>query len=405
MSIGIFNTGIFSQNQAKLSFETSITRLMPNGTAPLVALSGYFTSEVAVQPEHFFFTKTMLFPSFTLSASALATDTVLNVTSVSNLVPNSMFQVPTTQENIMILSVISGTQISVARGVGSVSAQAISSGVAAYSAGNAFEEGSLRPPALNINPVRISNYTQIFRNTWALTGTAAATVAAAGDSNVSESRQDCARFHATDIEKQLIFGQKSLGSKNGQPIRTMDGLISVVGNLAYYPSSYSAPNVFTAGSTTNYTQLENYLNPTLNQVTDPAVGNKRLLFVGSQSAVVINNIGRLNSQYMVQSGQTDWGLQFGVFKTSRGEFTVIEHPLLNSNPIWSKMALVVDVSSIRMAWLNGRKTSLMEFNTDGNATDNGIDAVGGTYTSELTMLVKNPPANAVITNLTAAAAG
>ena len=36
-------------------------------------------------------------------------------------------------------------------------------------------------------------------------------------------------------------------------------------------------------------------------------------------------------------------------------------------------------------------------------TDNGIDAVGGTLTSELTVEIRNPPANAIITGLTAAA--
>jgi hypothetical protein len=39
------------------------------------------------------------------------------------------------------------------------------------------------------------------------------------------------------------------------------------------------------------------------------------------------------------------------------------------------------------------------------ANDNGIDAVGGTLTTELTTVIKNPPANAVITNLTSGAAG
>jgi hypothetical protein len=43
---------------------------------------------------------------------------------------------------------------------------------------------------------------------------------------------------------------------------------------------------------------------------------------------------------------------------------------------------------------------------DGNeANDNGIDAVGGTLTTELTAVVRNPPANAVIFGLTAGAAG
>jgi hypothetical protein len=43
---------------------------------------------------------------------------------------------------------------------------------------------------------------------------------------------------------------------------------------------------------------------------------------------------------------------------------------------------------------------------DGNeAADNGIDAVGGTLTTELTTVIKNPPAFAIMTNLTAGAAG
>ena len=47
-----------------------------------------------------------------------------------------------------------------------------------------------------------------------------------------------------------------------------------------------------------------------------------------------------------------------------------------------------------------------EFNAEGSlVTDNGIDAVGGTLTTELTTLVKNPPANAVIYGLTASAIG
>jgi len=59
-----------------------------------------------------------------------------------------------------------------------------------------------------------------------------------------------------------------------------------------------------------------------------------------------------------------------------------------------------------MAYLGDRKTSNKEFNMDGGAAqDNGIDAVGGTLTTECTCVIKNPPANAVIYNLTAAAAG
>lgn len=147
------------------------------------------------------------------------------------------------------------------------------------------------------------------------------------------------------------------------------------------------------------------LDPVFNQATDPKVANERVLFVGGGAKRVLNNIGRLNATYMMVDGQTSWGLQFSTFKTARGTFRVIEHPLLNSNMPWSKMALAIDLSTFSLAYLGDRKTQNKEFNQDADANDNGIDAVGGTLTTELTTVVKNPPANAIIYNLTAAAQG
>jgi hypothetical protein len=64
-----------------------------------------------------------------------------------------------------------------------------------------------------------------------------------------------------------------------------------------------AVNVFTAGGTTNWTQLEGFLDPVFNQTTDPKVANERVLFVGGK-AKVMTAIGRLNSTYMIADGQT-----------------------------------------------------------------------------------------------------
>lgn len=406
MSTGAFTTTNLTQDLAAKSFAGMITRLMPNGSAPLFGMSSMLQSENAVQTEHGFFTKTMLFPQFVLSANIALGDTTIPVVSTANLLPGMILQIDSTKENVIVNAVISATSVSVSRGVGSVSAAAALSGVAAYQVGNAYEESSLRPNALIINPVRITNLTQIFRNTWAISDTIRATMMIAGDTNVAESRQDCASFHAADIEKALFFGQKSQGTRNGQPFRTMDGLINIVGNISYYPSIYVTPNVNTAGATTNYTQLEGFLDPVFNQATDPKVANERVLFVGGAAKRVLNNIGRLNGTYFIADGQTNWGLQFGTFKTSRGSFRVIEHPLFNSNTSWSKMAIAVDLTTFRTAYLGDRKTQNKEFNQDASdVSDNGIDAVGGTLTTEMTCVVKNPPANSVIYNLTAAAAG
>jgi len=408
MSTGLLSTttlGATTDYVAK-SFAGMITRLMPNGQAPLFGMTAMLATETALQVEHGFFTKTMVFPNMNLDAAvAAAADTVFTVATTNNLIPGMLMRAQSTGEIVLINQILSGTSVSVTRGVGTVAAGAIADNVNFYQVGNAFEESSIRPNALQINPVRITNYTQIFRNTWALSGSAQATQVIAGESTVAESRQECAAFHAADIEKALFWGQKSTGTRNGQPFRTMDGLIRVVSDLTYYPSSYAAANITTAGSTTNYTQLENALDPVFNQVTDPKAGNQRILFVGSQARKVINNIGRLNSTYYMQNGATSYGLQFASFNIARGSFNMIEHPLFNSNSDWAKLAVAVDLSSFRVAYLGGRKTKKEEFNLAGQPVDNGIDAVGGTLTTEMTCVVKNPPANAVIYDLTAAAAG
>lgn len=407
MTTGIFNSALFTQDLARKSFAGMITRLMPNGTAPLFGLTSMLSSEMALQPEHGFFTKTMLFPQFTLTAAGQAIgDVIFTGTNTNNLLPNMLLRVDSTGENVLINAILSPTQISVQRAVGNTAQAAIAASINLYQVGTAFEESSLRPNALAINPVRITNLTQIFRNTWAISDSVRATQMIAGGTNVAENRQDCAAFHAADIEKALFFGQKFAGTRNGQPFRTMDGIYSIVSNLAYYPSSYSTANVTVAGATTNYTQFEAAFDPCFNQATDPKVANERVLFVGGTAKKVINNIGRLNGTYYMVDAQTDWGLQFSTIKIARGTFRVIEHPLFNTNASWSKLAIAVDLSSFNLAYLGDRKTQNKEFNMNGSdAADNGIDAVGGTLTTELTPVLKNPPANGIMTNLTAGAAG
>ena len=403
MAVGAFNTAMIPQDLAKKSFAGMITRLMPNGDAPLYGLTALMKEETAFQIEHGFFSKTMLFPQMALAAGGItANDNILEVVSTANVIPGMMFRADSTNENILVVAVVGPTQVSVQRAVGTVAASAVAGSVNLWMIGNAYEEASLRPQSVLIIPERIINYTQIFRNTWAVSDTTRATMLIAGDTAVAESKQDCAAFHAADIEKALIFGQKFLGARNNQPFHTMDGLINAI--------TQRAPgNITTAGATTNYTQLIAALDSTFNQVTDPKGKPERLLFVGGAARNVLHDVFRKNGTYFIEDGQTSWGLQYDSFKIPRGRFTIIEHPLFNAygqNSTWAKMAVAVDLNTFNVAYMTGRKTQNREFNMNGQvAVDNGVDAVGGTLTTELTSLVKNPSADAVIYNLTAGAAG
>lgn len=401
MPVGSFNTAVIPQDLAKKSFSAMITRIMPNGSAPLVGLSALLKEETAHQIEHGFYSKTMLFPSVQLSAQALVGDTTLNVVSTVNILAGMLLRSDTTNENILVTAVISPTQIAVQRAIGSVVPATIVVSTNLWMVGNAYEESSLRPASLIIIPQRVTNNTQIFRNTWAVSETTRATMLIAGDTAVAESRRDCAAFHAVDIEKMFFFGQRFFGTRNNQPFHTSDGVISSV--------TQNVPgNISTLLATTTYTQLEAALDPVFNQVTDPTSVGERLMFVGGFARRVLHQIFRLNGTYFIEDGQTSWGLQFDSFKIPRGRFNLVEHPLFNAYgqaTSWAKMAVVLDLNTFNSAYMTGRKTSSKEFNMDGTVVDNGVDAVGGTLTSELTCLVKNPAADAILYNFTAGQLG
>lgn len=403
MPVSTFNTSLLATDLAKKSFSSMITRLMPNGQAPLFGITSMLKEETAYQYEHGYFSKTMIFPSVTIGGGGqLIGDTTFTVTDTTNILPGMVLRVDSTGENVLVLTVPTATTMTVRRATGTVAAVAIAASIKLWMIGNAYEEASLRPSSLIITSVRVTNFTQIFRNTWAVSGTNAATVVIAGGTPDAESKQDCAMLHAVDIEKALLYAQKYQNTLNNQPLHMMDGLLNIVATSA-------AGNITTLAATTNWTQLEAALDPVFAQVTDPKNPNMRALFVGGIARRVIHAICRLNSTYYIQGQTTEWGLQFDTIKTPRGTFNLIEHPLLNAygaTTTWAKMAIAVDLATFGLAYMQGRKTHNAEFNGQGQpAVDNGIDAVGGTLTTELTALVKNPAANGQLLNFTAGAAG
>lgn len=400
MSVGLLSSASAPANLNSLSFAQAITRLMPNGTAPLFALTSLLKDESANNIEHGYFSKSMIFPSATLGAAvADGVATAFTVVSNDDIVPGDMLLVESTSEVVLVTAVPDATHLTVQRGVGTIAAGAIANSIALRTIGNAFEEGSVRPSAVAVLATRYVNYTQIFRNSWAVTKTAAAIPQIAGAGYVSESKQDCAALHAMAIEKALIFGQKYMSTKNGQPFHTLEGVIPRIVAAA-------GGNITTLGATTNWTQLEAALDPTLQTVTDPKGGNIRTMFVGGVACRVIHNIARLNATYQITASETSWGLQIATIRTPRGVFEMIEHPLFNAygnSSAWAKMAVICDLNAFSAAYL--RKTSDAGYNSAGAVVENGIDAEGGTLTTELTCCIKNPAAFGVLYNFTAAAAG
>lgn len=405
MAIGLLSSASLPTDLARKSFAASINLLMPNGGAPLFAITGLLKDKQALQVQHGYWSKKMIFPRAILAAAATSAATTLtldvatdasNQYTFNNLVKGDLLRNITTNEIVMVQSFASPT-LTITRTIGSTAAAAMSSGDTLYHIGNAFEEGSTRPTAVAIQPTYVSNYTHIFRNSWAVTKTSAAMPWVVGDSQVASSKRDCAALHAMAIEKALFWSQKFMGTgTNGQPLHTMDGIFAIIAGSA-------AANITTvntgAGSTTTWTTLEAALEKTLEVQTDPSSGNNRTVFLGGVAKRTITNVIRLNSDFSISAGNepNSWGLQIMTIRTPRGTFELIDHPLFNaygSSAALAATAVVVDLAAITIAYL--RRTEDLAYNQNGTPVDSGIDAVGGTLTTELTLEIINPQACGIL---------
>lgn len=436
------HTGQLTKDLAKKSFAAGVAMTMPGGDAPLFAMSGLAKKKIALQTEHGYWSKQYDYVEVLVSAEALSTATEITLATSGGSVNNPSLPVSespandsdgvalpvrggtaeilrvipgmilryqpaiTTQgsggylppENMLITDVnVATNTITVLRGFDGTIAQAIPSGAKLLQVGNAHEEGSMRPISQAVIPQRHLNYTQIFRNSWDVTGTLAAVQMAYGDSADSNNQQDCAHMHARDIELATFFSRKSWTTRNNKPFHTMDGIEALI-------QKYAPQNLMGAGATTNYSQLQAMLNPLLNYKSSKATsGNSRTIYCGGIARHVLSEIGRKSGDYQLVDGQTSFGLSFSRFKTSRGTFDIVEHPLFNTSDTLQRMAVISELSSFDYAYLQGRDTRHDKYNELGGLTD-GRDAKGGVLTTELTIELQNPYSWGIIYGFTAAAA-
>lgn len=393
---GIFYTSFNPDELNKKSFASAILRLYPNGSAPLFAMTGQVGKAKALAVSHGYFTKSMVFGSVTINAGAgyAAGILVFTVDSTVGIVPDMVLQ-STSRENILVVSVDSATQITVVRSHGRIAAQALVDNEVLMAVGNSHTQSSTRPTARTIATVYVPNYTQIIRNAWAISDTARASYAEAGFDNISESREDCMQLHSTDIESTLFWGQAQAPA--GSPPRAAtQGLIDAV-------YEHAPDNVTTAGGTTTYSQLVALVESCFSEQTSMGNAKERVAFCDAQAIKVLHEIGINYGQVTMEQKETSFGMMFTDFKIYKGKIRLIEHPLFNGLPITGGFMAIVDLPSMALAYMDGRDVKKESYNGSKDGVEGGIDAQGGSLTTEFATEFKNPGACQIVNGLTAAA--
>ena len=395
LSTGLFNASLNPAELNTRSFAGQILRRFPNGSAPIFAISSQSGKSKALASTHGYFSKTMAFINTTSGATTNVATLLVMATTVGMTVGMVLFN-PRTRENVRVAAVVNGTDLTVVRGFGRVAAAVVNAADTWIQIGTAFEEGSTRPTARRLTTVYVANYTQIFRNAWAITDTARASMAELGYSNLAEDKKDCATFHAVDIESAIIWGQPKMDTSGATPIHATQGIIDAM-------EQYCPANTNVAAATTSYAQLVAFMEPAFAYSTDMSNAKERTAFVDNTAMKVINEIAKASGQVQIQNGQTSFGLRFSQFNFYNGTVNLITHPLFNGLAR-TGMMLVMDMPALKLAYMDGRDTKTEEYNTGGKIVENGIDAVGGSLTTELAVELINPYACALVEGLTAGVA-
>lgn len=394
---GVFNTTVNPTELNKRSFASYILRLFPDGSAPIFAMTSQTGRSKAVSSTHGYFTKTLTFASVKINQSVSPAGyssgaTTLIVDSSTGIIAKMVLYNPTTRENLRVSSVTDATTIVVTRAFGRVSAAAIADDEVLVVIGNAYEEGSSRPTNRGLTTTYVPNYTQIFRDAWALTDTARASATEMGFTNIAENKRDCMLLHSVGIESAIIFGQPKMDTSGSQPLHATQGIIDAV-------EQYAPSNTNAAATTTSFSQFVTLMEPAFQYSTDLGETKSRTLFGGATAIKVINDLARKSGQVFIQDGQTNFGLHFTRFTFYKGTVYMIEHPILNGISGMAGLAIVVDMPAIKLAYMEGRDTRPEEFGGTGKNNANGVDAEGGSLTTEFAVELTNPAGCAIIYNL------
>lgn len=364
---GLRGTGDFGTDERPKNFRELIAWRNPNGSAPIFALSSKAGKKTVNDPEFAWWDEPNGIVRLQVNGALNSTDTVVIVDSADPdatnpervygtaghlkggdllLVEPAADSATFNYELLEVISVQSDTQFSVRRGAGGTSAAAIGNDIFLTLVGSAYGEGTGAPRAVSRNPIKYRNYTQIFKDTYELTGTANETEFRTGDAWSNDKKRKMFK-HSADIEMAMLFGRpfETTEPSNGKPKRYMGGLMN------YIPK-------FVFGAPVTVSSLMDQLGSVFDFST--GAGDTRMIFGGRQALTEINKIISAAGEFQFGTTLKVYGQNFRELVTQDGTFYFKTHPLLSQHALYKKGLFVIDFDAFKYVNLKNRDTKVKD---------------------------------------------
>lgn len=368
---GLRGTGNWGADERPKDFRESILFFAPNGTAPIFGMTSKAGKKTVKDPEFSWWCETQNLVRLQVNGALAAGDTVVTVDSAdpsasalgiaygtaTNLKPGDLLlcepsadSATYNQELLRVTNVISDTQFTVARAQGGTSAGSIADDANLLLIGSAYAEGTGAPRAVSRNPVKFYNYTQIFKDTYELTGTADKTEVRTGNTWSNDKKRK-SFDHARAIEMSILFGRRTeTVGENGKPLRFMGGLRNLL--PAAQQKVYSVP--------TTVDLLLDDIGPVFD--FDTEAGDTRICMAGNQAIIELNKIIAAATNVKMELGSTIklYGYDLKEIIMPRGRLLLYSHPLLSQHALYKKSMYILDFSSLKYVALQGRDTKTFD---------------------------------------------
>jgi len=363
---GLRGTGNWGTDERPQNYRESILFYSPNGNAPIFALTSKAGKKKSVDdPQYHWWAEGQNLVRLQVNGALASGDTTVTVDSAdptsstmdalygtaTHLKEGDLLLVEPTSDNVTfdhellrVTEVLSDTQFTVERGVGGTSAAVISNDQYLLLIGSSYAEGTAAPDAVSRNPIKFTNYIQIFKDAYELTGTADVTRARTGSAWSNDKKRKMFD-HARGIELSMMFGRanETTGS-NGKPLRYMSGI----------RQQLPAANVTVFSSAVDFATFADAVAPVFD--FDIGGGDTRIGFAGNTAMIELAKVfaAETGVSINVQPPFKMWGMNFQEFVLPQGRLLMKTHPLMSQHTLYQKSMFILDFASIKYVTMKGR---------------------------------------------------
>lgn len=291
---------------------------------------------------------------------------------------------PAGSHEILFVTDISENELTVVRGYGGTTAEALTDDQVLHIIGNAALEGADAPAARFTNRVRKSNFTQIFTAAVEVSGSQLAVNSIGVADEMDYQKQERLRELLRDLENTVINGVAPEAEQQGSGVvrRTMNGIIPMLTTNQFMPGVDGIPSGEGLGSDT---LTEPILNAAIRRVWENASSTIDTIVVSGAQKRRINEFitdkrGYAPSDTRVRELVSVYESDFGVARVVLSRWAP------------SDTVLLLDSSRIEVLPLAGRSFHFKQLASQG---DREVGQMIGEYTLEL----RNENAHGVILGL------